>query len=91
MLHSSNKVDQVAMQLTMQTWRTSPDSRFLARIEFVSGNDGDLVDFVAIGDGLAGQAFPARPRGHPTSRTFLQIEPAGTFGNKDLMNSGMSF
>jgi len=70
----------------MQTWRTSPDPRLLALIEFVGGNDRHLVDLVAIGEGLAGERLPPKE----TPPAFLQIEPAGTFGNKDLVNAGMS-
>ena len=70
----------------MQTWRTSPDPRLLAPIEFVGRNDRHLVNLVAISESLTGERLP--PKESPP--TFLQIEPAGTFGNKDLMNAGMS-
>jgi hypothetical protein len=83
MLHSSNTIHKSATQVAMRTGWTAPDPRLGAMIQLLGGKDRDLVDLLAIGEGLAGKGLPAEK----TPPAFLQIEPARAFGNEDVLRN----
>ena len=71
--------------MTVRAGRAVPDPRLGALIELVCGEEGDLVDLVAIGKGLPGQGVPAEE----APPAFLEIEPARASRNEDVVNPGM--
>jgi len=59
-------------------------------IELLGGEDGDVVDLLSVGEGLASEGLVTRPKGCPAPPAFLEIEPASTFRDEDVVNSRVS-
>lgn len=72
-------------QLTMRTGRAPPDPGFRPMVEFLRGEDGDLVDLLGVGKRLPGQRLAAEE----TPPAFLEIQPTCAGGEENLANPRM--
>src|SRR5262249_10138501 len=57
-LRSSKAVDKLATQSTVWAAGPTPDPGFGTMVELARGEDGDLIDPLGIGNGLAGEGLP---------------------------------
>src|SRR6266487_2337385 len=65
----------------------SPDPGPGAGVELGGGDLGGVGDLVGVGEGLAGQGGLAED----PPPAFLQVEPAGAFGDEGVPDAGMAF
>jgi hypothetical protein len=82
---SSKAVHETVTPPTMRTARTTPDPRLGVLIQLLGGEYRDLLDLLSVDKGLTSERLAAKK----TPPTFLQIEPTGPLGEKDLVNPGM--
>jgi hypothetical protein len=66
-------------------WRSSPDPGFGPVIELRRRHLHGLLDLISIGEALPGEGITTEE----TPPTFLEIKPAGPFGNEDLLDAWM--
>ncbi len=85
MLCSLNAVTKEAPKVATGFGRPPPDPRFSASIELSGRDASGLFDLVGIGKALPGQGIATEE----TPPALLEIEPAGSCGNKDLMEARM--
>jgi len=67
--------------------RPTPDPGFGPPVELLGGDAGGLLDLLGIGEALPGKSFAAEEAPPP----LLQIEPARTRGNENMMDTRISF
>ena len=67
--------------------RASPDPGFGPQVELSGGNAGGLLDLLGIGKALASQGITAEE----PPPALLQVEPARSGGNENVMEAWMRF
>ena len=87
MLRSLNAVTKETAVVSRYLWRASPDPWFGPQVELSSRDAGSLLDFLGIGKALPSQRIAAEE----APPALLQIEPARSGGNEDLMDARMLF
>src|SRR6266699_1836904 len=65
--------------------RPTPDPGLSPQVELPGGDAGGLLDLIGIGKALPSQSV-ATEQAPPA---LLQVQPAGTFGNEDLLEPRM--
>jgi hypothetical protein len=73
--------------MAMILGRTSPDPGLGASIELSGGDTGGLFDLLGVGKTLSSQRIPPEK----TPPALLQIEPARSCWNEDVMDARMPF
>ncbi len=73
--------------MTRRPGRTPPDPGLGAQVELSGGNTGRLLDFLGSGKALPSKRITAKE----APPAFLQIEPARSGGNEDLLDARMRF
>jgi len=68
-------------------WRASPDPWFGPPVELSSRDAGSLLDFLGIGKALPSQRIAAKE----APPALLQIDPARSGGNEDLVDAWMLY
>ena len=71
--------------MTVILGRPSPDPWLGPQIELLGGNACSLLDLLGIGEALASQRVPAKK----APPALLQIEPARSCRNEDVVNAWM--
>src|SRR6266567_6873258 len=71
--------------VSRRAFRPSPDPGLSASIELCCGDAPSLVDFTGVGKILPSQRIAAKE----SPPSLLQIEPARSFGNEDLVKARM--
>src|SRR5690348_4639052 len=84
-LCSLNSITKETAIVAMILGRPSPDPGLGPSIELCSRHAPGLVDLSRIGKTLARQRIAAKE----PPPALLQVEPAGPFGNEDLVDAGM--
>ena len=64
---------------------TSPDPGVGPQIELSGGHASSLRNLIGVGKTLPGKRITTEE----APPALLQIEPAGSFGNEDMVNAGM--
>jgi len=86
-LSSLNTVTKEAAIAAMVLRWAAPDPRLGAQIELLGGNARGLFDLLGIGKTLTSQRIAAEE----PPPAFLQIEPARSRRNEDVMDAWMPF
>ncbi len=87
MLRSLNAVTKETPVVSRYLGRASPDPWFGPQVELSSRDAGSLLDFLRIGKALPSQRIAAEE----APPALLQIEPARSGGNEDLVDARMLF
>jgi hypothetical protein len=85
LLRSLKAIGKEAAIVTMILGRSTPDPRIGAPVELSGGDARRLLDLISIGKTLSRQRIAAEE----TPPAFLQVEPAGSFGNEDVVKARM--
>ena len=86
-LSSLNAVTKESAKVAMILGKPSPDPRLGSQIELSGGDAGGLLDFLGIGEALTGERIAAEE----APPALLQIEPARSGGDEDLVEARMPF
>ncbi len=87
MLRSLNTVTKEMAMMARELGRSSPDPRLGSMVELSRGNASGLLDFVWVGKALPGQGIAAEE----PPPALLQVEPAGSCRNEDVVEAWMRF
>lgn len=84
-LRSLKAVHKSATSVAWGTSRSTPHPRLGTTVQLLRRNLGRVFDLVSVCEGLSGKCLASEQ----TPPGLLQIQPAGTFRDKDLMHSRM--
>ena len=84
-LRSSKAIRKKATIMAMILGRPSPHPGFGSQIELSGRDAGGLLNLIGIGKALSSQRI-ATEEAPPA---LLQVEPAGSFGNEEVVNAGV--
>jgi len=84
-LRSSKAIRKETMQMAARSGRPSPDPRLGSVVELRGGDLHGSLDLIGIGKALTSERIAAEE----APPTLLQIEPAGAFGNEDVLEARM--
>ena len=87
MLSSLNAVTKEPAKVAMILGKPSPDPRLGSQIELSGGDARGLLDLLGIGKALTGERIAAEE----PPPALLQIEPACSGGDEDLVEARMRF
>ena len=85
LLRSLKAIRKESTVVTRILGRPTPDPRLGSSVELLGGDAGGLLNLHRIGKALPGQRIAAKE----PPPTFLQVQPAGSFGNEDVMEPRM--
>ena len=71
--------------MAMIPGRPSPNPGVGPQIELSGGHASGLLNLIGVGKALSSQGITTEE----APPAFLQIEPAGSFGDEDVVNAGM--
>src|SRR5512135_2505656 len=83
MLRSLKAIRKKATIVAMILGRTSPHPGFGSQVELSGRDAGSLLDLLGIGKALSGKSITAEE----APPALLQVEPAGSFGNEEVVNA----
>jgi hypothetical protein len=86
-LRSLNAITKEATIVAMILGRASPDPGLSPQVELSGGDAGGLLNLLGIGKALASQGIAAEE----SPPALLEIEPARSGGNEDLLDAWMPF
>src|SRR5712692_5073365 len=86
-LHSLKAVTEETPTVTWRLRRTSPDPGLGPQVELSGRDAGSLLNLLGIGKALPGERITAEE----PPPALLQVEPAGSGRNEDVMDAWMPF
>jgi hypothetical protein len=84
-LRSLKAIRKKAAIVAMILGRTSPHPRFGSQIELSGRDAGGLLNLIGIGKALSRKSITTEE----APPALLQVEPAGSFGNEEMVNAGV--
>jgi len=85
LLHSLKTIREGGGQVTTRLRRSTPDPRFGTSVELSSGDTSSLLNLIRVGKTLSSQSIASEA----APPALLQVEPARSSGNEDLVEPRM--
>jgi hypothetical protein len=85
LLHSLKAITKEATVVAMVLWRPTPDPRFGSPVELSRRDASGLLNFIGIGKALPSQGIASEE----APPALLQVQPTGSLGNEDVVETWM--